>query len=107
MYDFILQVIVMLSLGTAVYLIARAIPRVSEAPAPAVKKNYFDELVKRIPFEKIDAFLNAAAAKILRRVKVFIMKVDNLITGYLNKIKPASGAVKELLNIEESDKNQQ
>ena len=99
MYDFILQVIVMLSLGTAVYLIARAIPRVSETPAPAVKKNRFDELVKQIPFEKIDAFLNSSAAKVLRRVKVFIMKADNLITGYLNKIKPANGTAKEPSNI--------
>lgn len=97
----------MLSLGAVIYLIARAMPRVSEAPAPAVKKNHFDELVKQIPFEKIDAFLNAAAAKILRRAKVLIMKTDNLVTGYLGKIKPVNGSAKEPLNTEVSDKNKQ
>ena len=87
MYDFILQTIVMLALALMVYLAARALPRVSEIPAPAPKRDYVGEFFRQIPFEKIDAFLNSAASKFLRKAKVWVLKLDNLISNYLGKLK--------------------
>lgn len=87
MYDFILQIIVTFALALMIYLVARALPRVSELPAPAPKRDYVGEVIKRIPFKKIDDFLNSLAAKLLRKAKVFVLKLDNLISGYLGKLK--------------------
>ncbi len=91
MYDFILQIIVMASLAVLVYLVARAIPRVSEMPTNTLKRDYVGEIAKKIPFEKIDAFLNSFAAKFLRKAKIITLKLDNWISGHLNKFKSASG----------------
>ncbi|HEY4500130.1 MAG TPA: hypothetical protein VJH70_03390 [Candidatus Paceibacterota bacterium] len=87
MYNFVLQMIMMLSLGTVVYLAARALPRVGERVVPGSPAQYMDKLVKKIPIEKLDAFLNATLEKILRKSKIFILKVDNRVTFYLNKFK--------------------
>jgi hypothetical protein len=87
MYDFIFQIIIMLALTLMIYLAARALPRVSELPAQPSKRDYVGEIIKQIPFEKIDAFLNALAAKLLRKAKVFVLKIDNLISRYLNQLR--------------------
>jgi len=88
MYDFILQIIVMLSLGAVIYLMARAVPRVTEMEAAVREPNYFDRLLKKIPLEKIDAFLSAFFEKFLRKSKVFILKADNSLTKHLHNLKP-------------------
>lgn len=95
MYDFILQTIIMLSLTVMIYLVARAVPRVSEAATPANKKDYVGKFFKKIPFDKIDTFLNSLTAKFLRKSKIIVLKLDNLISGSLNKIKTTNGNGKE------------
>ncbi len=70
-----------------VYLAARALPRVGEQVLPSRTAKYFDELVKKIPLEKIDVFLSSLAEKLLRKSKILILKVDNKVTFYLNKFK--------------------
>lgn len=87
MYDFILQIIIIVSLAVLVYLVARVVPRISEMVVPTSQKNYLDELIKKIPLDKIDAFLNSLIAKVLRKAKIFVLKLDNLISGYLSKFK--------------------
>lgn len=89
MFDFILQIITFGSLAFIVYLFVRALPRVPDhAPAPARgRKNYFDMLMRRLPLTKADAMINTFWGKTLRRLKVLVMKVDNVITGHLRKVK--------------------
>lgn len=91
MYDFILQTIVMVSLGVIIYLFARAIPRVSEASVSVPKRDYVGEVLKKIPFQKIDNLLNSVAAKLLRKSKIVVLKLDNWISSHLHKFKPANG----------------
>jgi len=88
MYDFILQIIVMLSLGAVIYLMARAVPRVTEMEVTVREPNYFDKLLKKLPLEKIDAFLSSVFEKFLRKSKVFILKADNSLTRHLHNLKP-------------------
>lgn len=111
MYDLILQVIIMLSLAAMIYLVARVVPRVSEMAAPANQKNYLDGLVRKIPFEKIDAFLNSLVAKILRKAKILVLKLDNLISHNLGKFKTTNSNGKEafsrdMLNDSKEDKTE-
>ena len=89
MYNFVLQTIVMLSLGTIIYLMARAAPRVSDSPEPLPKlsRNYFDELFKKLPLEKLDALTSAWLEKSLRKLKVLVMKIDNALNKHLSNLR--------------------
>ncbi|MBN2197954.1 hypothetical protein JW698_02080 [Candidatus Wolfebacteria bacterium] len=89
MYNFILQIIVMLSLGAMIYLMARIIPKISdevqnEFIRPETK---FDKLFSSSRFEKFDTVFNNFIEKILRKVKLLLMRMDNATNNYLDKVK--------------------
>lgn len=84
MYDLILQIIFMLSLGALVYIAALAIPRVNE---PILKTNRIREWVKSIPFHHLDEAIATYKDKFLRKAKIVVMKVENFINKNLNKDK--------------------
>lgn len=90
MYNFILQTIIMASLGAMVYLIARAAPRVGDSEEIFGKFSYagrLDRLIAKIPFDKIDAVLSIFVEKFLRKLKLFLLKWDNLLSEHIKKIK--------------------
>jgi hypothetical protein len=93
MYNFVLQTIIMVSLGTIIYLIARAVPRVSETAKFEQRENYFDRIFKKLPIEKADAFVS--------------MIMDNLLTKHLQKIRPGGtgGERPALFEKKEEDAN--
>ncbi|NCO15511.1 hypothetical protein AUJ30_00515 [Candidatus Wolfebacteria bacterium CG1_02_39_135] len=85
MYNFILQIAIMLSLGTMIYLMARAVPRVAdEISKPETK---FDGWLNRLRLEKFDVLLGNFLEKLLRKIKLFLMKLDNVTNNYLDKVK--------------------
>jgi len=73
-----------------IYLVARAVPRVGDdiTGAPA---GSFDKLMAAIPLDKIDAAFGIFLEKFLRRVRLFLLSVDNIIGGYLNKLRKMGG----------------
>lgn len=91
MHDFILQMALMGSLGAMAYLIARAVPRVSDGEAHREPHGKFDAWLGSLPLERVDAFLNTSLEKALRKTKIGVLKVDNLLTTYLNKVKAGNG----------------
>lgn len=91
MYNFILQTIVMLSLAAIIYLFARAMPRVSDAADRQKAGDYIEQLLDRVPFEKADAFVSMVIERVLRKLKVAILKMDNLVTNHLRGMKPTLG----------------
>ena len=91
MYNFILQTIIMVSLGTVIYLFARAVPRVDNSVTSKQGRDYIEELLNKLPLEKADAFLSALFEKILMKLKVVILKLDNLLTRHLHNLTPIAG----------------
>lgn len=89
MYNAILQIIFFTSLGVMIYILARGAMRAEENAPTAVpaKPNYFDTLIKKLPLKKIDEFINAVLEKILRKMKIVVMKADNLLNRYISKVK--------------------
>ena len=85
MYDFVLKIIIMLSLGTIVYLIARVMPRVSDEfiETEIKKKHWFSHQW----VERGDAVFNVYLEKFLRRTKILLMKLNNITDGNLSKIR--------------------
>lgn len=86
MYNFILQIFIMVSLGTIIFLMARTLPRISETEPANLPKRKIDWL-SHFPLEKIDALLNSFLEKTLRKIKLILMKLDNTVSKQLNKFK--------------------
>lgn len=84
MFQFILTTILMASLGTMLYLMARALPRMEEEASD--KQNFLDRLSSSEIPEKIDAAFNSFLFKFLRKSKVILLKIENFINEKLKKI---------------------
>ncbi|MDD5710493.1 MAG: hypothetical protein PHV43_00070 [Candidatus Colwellbacteria bacterium] len=82
MTDLILELTVMVSLAIIVYLMAAAVPRVEEEMG--------EERIQRtsLPLDKLDSFLVKFKDKLLRRTKILLMRIDNLISRQLRTKKP-------------------
>lgn len=80
-------------MAVVVYMLAKALPRVSDDEEVRRGPNFFDRLMAKLPLSTIDARLNTSLAKLLRKFRVVVMKVDNFINdrlGKLNKKAPAA-----------------
>lgn len=84
--EFIFTIILMVCLGTVLYLTVQALPRIEEVPTDG--KGFFERWAHSETPEKIDAAFNNFLLKFLRKVKVFILKFDNALAKHLQKIKP-------------------
>lgn len=86
-YDLFIQIALMLSLGTIIYLVASALPRISEVQ-DANGSSLIDKarrgLGSILPLDQVDSKLNAIKNKALRRLKIWVMKVDNFLGKRLN-----------------------
>jgi len=73
----------MLALGTVLYLMVRALPRVTEDPR--AKESFLDRWARSEIPEKIDAAFNGFLVKFLRRAKIFALKFDNAVSAGLRR----------------------
>lgn len=93
MFTFIITNIFLLSLAAILFMVARALPRI-EALGEEIRQSPLEKWVTSGVPEKVDAFLNMFFAKLLRRSKVVIMRVDNLVTARLQNFAKKEGAGK-------------
>lgn len=102
MYDFIVHITLVGSMGIMIYLLARALPRVTEDEG-VMPAGVFDRLVEKLPLQRIDLMISAFFEKVLRKMKVLVSKFDNMINGYLAQVRKHSPAVKaaEQVNLKE------
>lgn len=90
MLQFILTDLVMISLGAIVIVVLRAIPKI-EPEISSEKKNIFERWIgSEIP-EKFDLFLNNVLFKFFKKMKVWLLKIDNTLTARLKRMKPTNG----------------
>jgi hypothetical protein len=95
MYDFLLQIFFFGALTVAVYLMARALPRVTEDDSKISPLEYLEKILSRLPVTKVDRLINLRLEKFLRKVRVMILRLDNLIHHYLNS-KKENGEIEQL-----------
>lgn len=93
MYDFIVHITLVGSMAIMIYLLARALPRVTDDNG-VMPSGVFDRLVEKLPLQRIDLMISAFFEKILRKLKILLSKFDNTINGYLIQIRKHSPAVK-------------
>lgn len=83
--QFILMNVLMVSVGAILVLVARTLPRVDhDVP---VRTNVIERFVASEIPEKLDAVFNSASSKFLRKLRVWVLKLDNAIHRQLSKIK--------------------
>ena len=108
MLQFVLVNLLMISFGVVVYLFIHVAVRMGESPR---RPGYLARLVTSDIPEKLDHSLTALSTKTLRRLRVFIMKLDNAISfrlkAYKEKETPKSlkydfGALSEEVKPEET-----
>ncbi|MBI2888486.1 MAG: hypothetical protein HYY10_01035 [Candidatus Liptonbacteria bacterium] len=99
MLEFVLANIAMVSVGVVLFLIAHSLPRVGERET---EPKWFIErwITSEVP-EKLDGAFNSFAGKFLRKLRVVILKFDNLISESLKKFKSGSSANKQPLDFKE------
>jgi len=93
MYDFIIHIALVVSLGVIIYLLARALPRVTDEHG-TLPPGLFDRLVDRLPLQRIDIAISAFLERLLRKGKVLVSKMDNSINSYIERVRKHSPAVR-------------
>jgi len=91
MFQFIITNILMLSLGTILYLLVRSLPRIDESEANSANESLIERWVASEIPERVDDLIKTFTGKLLRKFKVFLLKIDNLLTERLKKIKNENG----------------
>lgn len=99
MANFVLQITLVLSLGFIIFLFARAIPRVNESdahtPTDALEKK-LERWIAALPLHRIDRGINLFLEKVLRKLRIVILKVDNVTHSFLAKVKSSDAAAKDV-----------
>ncbi len=97
---FIFTSVLMISLSAVLYLMVRALPRIVEEP-PTEKPGLLDRWAHSQLPEKFDAALNGFLLKILRRLKVLMLKIDNGLSKRLERVKPEDNGKKPNIDFKE------
>lgn len=84
MAQFIFTNLFMLALGVILYLFVRALPRVEKEEA--VKQGFIERWITSDLPEKVDFAFSNFLVKFLRRSKVWILKIDNLVGNRLKRM---------------------
>lgn len=84
--QFIFTIILMICLGTVLYLTVQALPRIEEVPSD--EKGFLERWARSEMPERIDAAFNNFLLKLLRKVKVLVLKLDNALAKHLQRMKP-------------------
>ncbi len=92
MYNFILQIALMVSLGVIIYLFARAVPRVNDEVTASNRRNILAEWVSSLPLHKLDTAFSNFLEKFLRRVRLILMRLENSVAGYLTEVRKSNSA---------------
>ena len=83
--NFFLEILMTVSLAVMLYLMARVLPRINDSEVhttPIVKDQWFVRYL-----EIIDEWIAYYSEKMLRRTKVWILKLDNNVTKKLSRFK--------------------
>lgn len=91
MFNFILQILLLVSFGLMVYLVARKIPVISDTiEEGGAHRGIFaktENFLSSIPYDKIDFLLSQFLEKTLRKTKLYLLKLDNQLNKHLEKFK--------------------
>jgi hypothetical protein len=82
----------MLSLGIMIYLVAKKIPQIVDVIDESQKGgekvfSKIDKFIASLPLEKLDFIFSQMLEKMMRKFKLYVMKLDNQLSHHLKKFK--------------------
>lgn len=95
MYHFVLQILIAASLGVLVYIAARKIPQISDTVPedttgrPTGFWHRFELVLGRLPLDRFDLAISQFLEKNVRKMKLFLARLDNYLTHHLEQFKKA------------------
>ncbi len=93
MYHFILQILIMLSLGLMVYMAARKIPQITDTVSEEVPGqptgfwHRVELMLGRLPLDKFDLVFSQFLEKNIRKMKLMLARLDNYLNHHLEQFK--------------------
>jgi CHASE3 domain sensor protein len=93
MYHFILQILIMISLGLMVYMAARKIPQITDtvpeetAGQPTGFWHRVELILGKMPLDRFDLLVSQFLEKNIRKVKLLLARLDNYLTQHLEQFK--------------------
>jgi len=98
---FVIQILITALLAFLVYLVSLTLPRISDEEIEELKVKKNEKLMVFI--EKSDTLFKYLAEKVLRKTKVWLLMLNNLIENKLNKFKKNSNGRLNLTQKEEDN----
>jgi len=102
MFDFILEITIVICIGGILYIFSRTLPRIGNEIEEKGEKRISTHLILGY-LEKIDEWIKVILEKTLRRVKVLILKFDNVVSEKLDRFKKEPRKEKEFELSSEED----
>ena len=99
MTEFIFITILMLCLGTVLYLTVQALPRIVEEPGD--EKGFLERWARSELPEKIDAAFNTFLLKFLRKFKIIVLRLDNALSKQLRAVAPKENSANTNIDFKE------
>lgn len=90
MADFILQLVLVVSGGILLYLVARTLPRLDETDPTPSPRHMLPEWAMYY-LERADQELIAFFERVVRTLRVFLMKFDNVLGERIHKMRKNGG----------------
>lgn len=93
MYHFILQILIMLSLGLMVYMAARKIPQITDTVPeestgqPTGFWHRVELMLGKLPLDKFDLLFSQFLEKNIRKIKLVLARFDNYLAHHLEQFK--------------------
>lgn len=84
-FKFVLEMIMIIALGGALYVVARTLPRIDDTDTTSQNPLAPSWLI--LYFERIDAWLVSFFEKLLHRLRVMLLRLDNNMLKRIHKIK--------------------
>ncbi len=91
MIHYALELFMIASLGLVLYLVARAVPRVSDVDISAPVERQVPHWVTNF-FERFDMKILAVAEKFIRRIRLWIMKLDTALLERLHRFRKSAAS---------------
>lgn len=89
MLQLILTNVLMLALGAILYLSARSLPRLADEETTERQYSWIERWVMSDIPHKVDQALNLWAGKLFRKVKIYLLRLDNYLTTQLKRMNTA------------------
>ena len=84
-FKFILEMVIMVALGGALYIVARVLPRIDDMDTTPQNPLAPSWLI--LYFERADTWLVSFFEKLLHRLRIMLLRLDNNMLKRIHKIK--------------------